>query len=103
MDTALIVGYLASLCSVCSFLPQVRKVIRTGDTEAISTKMYCLTVTGFILWTAYAVRVANHCHECCLLCAVGAYPCKEAQKLVRNRLLEPALPVLSRLSGTRAP
>lgn len=55
MDTALIVGYLASLCSVCSFLPQVRKVIRTGDTEAISTKMYCLTVTGFILWTAFGL------------------------------------------------
>ncbi|AYM65702.1 hypothetical protein G6L68_24935 [Agrobacterium fabrum] len=55
MDTALIVGYLASVCSVCSFIAQVWKVVHTGDTAAISTKMYCLTVTGFVLWTAFGV------------------------------------------------
>lgn len=55
MDTPLIVGYLASVCSVSSFVPQVRKVIRTGDTEAISARMYCLTVTGFVLWTTFGI------------------------------------------------
>jgi MtN3 and saliva related transmembrane protein len=55
VDIALIVGYLASFCSVCSFVPQVWKVIRTGDTEAISARMYCLTVTGFGLWSAFGV------------------------------------------------
>nr|WP_223218431.1 SemiSWEET transporter [Rhizobium wenxiniae] len=55
LDAALIIGYLASLCSVCSFIPQVWKVIKTGDTEAISARMYCLTVTGFALWTAFGV------------------------------------------------
>lgn len=55
MDTALIVGYLASFCSVSSFVPQAWKVIRTGDTAAISARMYTLTVTGFALWTAFGV------------------------------------------------
>ncbi|NTZ63248.1 hypothetical protein G6L24_23310 [Agrobacterium tumefaciens] len=55
MDTALLVGYLASMCSVSSFVPQVYKVVRTNDTKAISTGMYCLTVTGFALWTIFGV------------------------------------------------
>lgn len=39
MDAALLVGYLASICSVASFMPQVWKVIKTGDTAAISKRM----------------------------------------------------------------
>ena len=35
-------------------------------------------------WT-HAVRVANHSHECCLLCAVGVHPFEEAPKLARNK------------------
>jgi MtN3 and saliva related transmembrane protein len=55
VDTALIVGYLASFCSVSSFVPQAWKVVKTGDTAAISARMYTLTVTGFALWTAFGV------------------------------------------------
>ncbi|MBZ9605465.1 MULTISPECIES: SemiSWEET family sugar transporter [Phyllobacterium] len=55
LDTALIVGYLASACSVASFVPQVWKVMRTDDTEAISTRMYALTVVGFALWSAFGM------------------------------------------------
>ena len=55
MDTALIVGYLASACSVTSFVPQVWKVLKTGDTAAISARMYTLTVVGFALWSAFGV------------------------------------------------
>ncbi|WP_312942986.1 SemiSWEET family sugar transporter [Agrobacterium pusense] len=53
MDSGLLVGYLASICSVASFIPQVWKVMRSGDTEAISVRMYVLTVTGFALWTTF--------------------------------------------------
>ncbi len=55
MDVALLVGYLASLCSVTSFVPQVWKVVRTGDTAAISGRMYTLTVIGFALWSAFGI------------------------------------------------
>lgn len=55
MDTTLLVGYLASVCSVTSFVPQVWKVIKTGDTAAISAKMYGLTVLGFALWSAFGM------------------------------------------------
>ena len=55
MDTALLVGYFASICSVTSFVPQVWKVIKTGDTAAISARMYALTVVGFASWTAFGI------------------------------------------------
>ncbi|TNM64988.1 SemiSWEET family sugar transporter [Aliirhizobium smilacinae] len=55
MDTTLIVGYLASACSVTSFVPQVWKVLKTGDTAAISARMYTLTVVGFALWSAFGI------------------------------------------------
>jgi MtN3 and saliva related transmembrane protein len=59
LDTALIVGYLASVCSVCSFVPQVIKVIRTDDTDAISARTYCLTVTGLVFWKAFGIMRAE--------------------------------------------
>lgn len=55
MDAALIVGYLASICSTTSFLPQAWKIIKTSDTAAISMRMYAVTVTGFALWSVFGV------------------------------------------------
>jgi len=52
---AVIVGWLATAASVTSFVPQAWKVIRTRETADISVGMYALTVTGFLLWTAYGV------------------------------------------------
>lgn len=55
MDVTLLIGYLASICSVTSFVPQVIKVVNSGDTAAISARMYTVTVAGFALWTAFGV------------------------------------------------
>ena len=55
MDAATLVGGIATLCSATSFLPQAWQVIRTRDTEAISTGMYVVTVVGFSLWLSYGL------------------------------------------------
>jgi MtN3 and saliva related transmembrane protein len=55
MDTATLVGGVATLASATSFLPQAWKVIRTRDTSAISAGMYSVTVVGFSLWLAYGL------------------------------------------------
>ena len=52
-------GMLAGLCSTASFLPQVLKTWRDGDTDAISLKMYLVTVTAFALWIGYGVLIGN--------------------------------------------
>lgn len=55
MDFVLVIGYLASVCSVTSFIPQVIKVVRSGDTAAISARMYTVTVIGFALWSTFGI------------------------------------------------
>lgn len=54
-----IIGTIAGLCSTSSFVPQVVKAWREGDTEAISKKMYVMTVAAFSLWIAYGVMIAS--------------------------------------------
>jgi MtN3 and saliva related transmembrane protein len=55
MDAAVIVGAIASFCSVTSFTPQAWKIIKSRRTDDISKRMFILTVTGFAFWTAYGV------------------------------------------------
>ncbi|HVZ27802.1 MAG TPA: SemiSWEET family transporter [Rhizomicrobium sp.] len=50
-----ILGSAAAIASTISFTPQAWRIIRTGDTKAISTGMYVITVIGFALWTSYGV------------------------------------------------
>ena len=53
MDATAAIGGIAAICSTASFAPQVWKILRTRDVEAISRRMYVLTVTAFALWTTY--------------------------------------------------
>ena len=55
MNIASIVGFLATACSVSSFVPQAWKVIRTRDMTGVSTRMYAITVVGFSLWLTYGL------------------------------------------------
>jgi MtN3 and saliva related transmembrane protein len=57
--SATVLGIVAGLCSTASFIPQVLKAWREGDTGAISLKMYCVTVTAFVLWTAYGFLIGS--------------------------------------------
>ncbi|MCU0893910.1 MAG: SemiSWEET transporter [Rhodospirillales bacterium] len=61
MDVSLatLVGLVAGLCSTSSFVPQVLKAWREGDTEAISKRMYIVTVSAFSLWIAYGVMIES--------------------------------------------
>jgi MtN3 and saliva related transmembrane protein len=57
LPTAL--GVVAGLLSTASFVPQLRKAWREGDTEAISKRMYLVTVTAFTLWTLYGFLLGS--------------------------------------------
>ena len=61
-------GTAAALCSITSFAPQMIKIWKERDASSVSLKTYSLTVTCFVLWTAYGVLttawpiiVANAC------------------------------------------
>jgi len=55
----MVLGTIAGLCSTASFMPQVLKTLREGDTEAISLKMYLVTVTAFALWIGYGIMIGS--------------------------------------------
>ena len=52
-------GMVAGLCTTGSFLPQVAKAWRTGDTGAISTRMYVIILVAFALWLGYGVLIGS--------------------------------------------
>ncbi|WP_370689277.1 SemiSWEET family sugar transporter [Phenylobacterium sp.] len=54
-----LVGTLAALCSMASFVPQIAEIWREKDAASVSLRMYVVTVTGFILWTAYGVLIES--------------------------------------------
>jgi MtN3 and saliva related transmembrane protein len=54
-----ILGTAAGLLSTSSFVPQVIKAWREGNTEAISKRMYVVTVSAFVLWTIYGFVIGS--------------------------------------------
>jgi MtN3 and saliva related transmembrane protein len=54
-----IIGFLATLCTISSFLPQAIKIMRERDAESVSLKMYAITVAGFSLWTTYGILMKS--------------------------------------------
>ena len=55
MSLVTLIGSVAALCSMVSFVPQAWQIIRTRDTSGLSARMYAVTVTGFSLWLAYGI------------------------------------------------
>jgi len=52
-----LVGIGAAICSMASFTPQIVKIWQERDASSVSLRMYVVTVTGFVLWTAYGVMI----------------------------------------------
>ena len=53
------VGVGAALCSMASFTPQLLKIWRDRDAEAVSLRMYLVTVAGFTLWIVYGLMIGS--------------------------------------------
>jgi MtN3 and saliva related transmembrane protein len=49
------IGFIAAFCTAISFLPQVVKVLKTGDTQSLSLGMYIIFVIGVSLWLVYGI------------------------------------------------
>ena len=45
-----LLGIVAGLCTTGSFVPQVVKTWREGETSAISARMYVIISVAFLLW-----------------------------------------------------
>ena len=73
-----VIGTGAALCSTASFVPQVVKIWREKSGEAVSLRMYVLTVSAFTLWSVYGFMlgswplVASNLVSLALSCAILA-------------------------------
>jgi MtN3 and saliva related transmembrane protein len=54
-----VLATIAGILSTSSFVPQVVKAWRERDTRAISKHMYMVTVTAFVLWSAYGYLIGS--------------------------------------------
>jgi MtN3 and saliva related transmembrane protein len=52
-------GYAAASLTTLSFIPQALKTLRSGDTSAISLRMYVLFTSGIALWGLYGLLTAD--------------------------------------------
>ena len=52
-------GMVAGLCTSFSFVPQVLKAWREGDTEAISKRMYLASFAAYGLWIVHGLMIAS--------------------------------------------
>ncbi|MDV6234962.1 SemiSWEET transporter [Leptospira ellisii] len=59
MDSVTFLGYIASLLTTISFLPQVIRVVMGGSTKDISRNMYVVFITGVVLWLIYGFLIGD--------------------------------------------
>jgi MtN3 and saliva related transmembrane protein len=52
-------GIAAGLCTSFSFVPQVVKAWRDRDTEAISKRMYLISLVAYSLWLVHGVMISS--------------------------------------------
>ena len=55
----IILGFVAGCCTTFGYVPQVLKICREGDTQAISTRMFVLRVVGLFLWLGYGFALGS--------------------------------------------
>jgi MtN3 and saliva related transmembrane protein len=54
-----LVGFAAGCIGLYSFMPQVVKCCRTGETAAISLRMFAIRSFGLLLWTVYGFALGS--------------------------------------------
>lgn len=53
------IGLLATAFTVASTVPQIKKALRTKDTDDVSIRFLVVLIVGLYLWTLYGVGRAD--------------------------------------------
>ena len=51
------IGTAAAAFSITSFIPQIAKIMKTKDASGVALRTYVFTVTCFVLWVIYGIRL----------------------------------------------
>lgn len=60
MIPPLYIGIVAGVCTAVAMLPQLVKIIKTQQAEAISLKTILLLITGLLLWVYYGIEQEDY-------------------------------------------
>jgi MtN3 and saliva related transmembrane protein len=55
MTLVTLIGLAAAFCTTVSYVPQLKKIWQTNETQDISLKMFLLLWAGIALWIVYGV------------------------------------------------
>lgn len=55
MDTTTLIGLAGAFCTTAAFVPQVLRILRTGNVDGISLTMYSIFTLGLLLWLGYGI------------------------------------------------
>ena len=107
VTTTTLLGASAALASTISFTPQAWRIIRTGETHAISTGMYLITVVGFSLWTGYGIALGQWplvvSNSICLLLSGFILAMKLLPRRRKKAVADQLAGVVSDVTGTSVP
>lgn len=84
-----ILGFTAAFCTTISFLPQAIKVLKSGDTTALSLMMYSTFTVGVALWLCYGIFREDPAIIIANLVTIALALCILLTK-IRNDVLRPA-------------
>lgn len=59
MNVSLIIGYLASICMICGYLPQAVATIRTRQTDGIAMPTFLALGAGSVLFVVQGLLLDN--------------------------------------------
>jgi MtN3 and saliva related transmembrane protein len=83
MTLVTLIGLVAALCTTVSYIPQLKKIWVTGETEDISLKMFLILAAGIALWIVYgvlqrdAVIILANSVSLAFLCAILFFKLRE--------------------------
>lgn len=55
MEYTTLIGLAAAFCTTAAFVPQVLRILRTGNVDGISLTMYSIFTLGVTLWLGYGI------------------------------------------------
>jgi MtN3 and saliva related transmembrane protein len=79
MSLVTLIGLVAAFCTTVSYIPQLKKIWDTGETEDISLKMFLILTAGIALWVVYGVMqgdvviILANCVSLLLLAAILSF------------------------------
>lgn len=55
----MIIGYIASICMICGYLPQAIETMRTRDTDGIATPTFLALGAGSVFFVIQGIMLNN--------------------------------------------